>query len=161
MKNGRYTGNLVIPVNPYRGELNFSESRLEATEDARFIVLNQGDSDKPAEILTLNTLEQAQEFKDQEKTVIIALDEKDKDIKLSDVVDDSDKISEKLSAEELKEIEKISDEILREEEKGLMAAQELENGEEKGNTQKLGRDENNILRHGQEEEHTPKIKELV
>lgn len=85
----------------------------------------------------------------------------DKDIKLSDVVDDSDKISEKLSAEELKEIEKISDEILREEEKGLMAAQELENGEEKGNTQKLGRDENNILRHGQEEEHTPKIKELV
>ena len=160
-ENGRYTGNLVIPVNPYRGELNFSESRLEATEDARFIVLNQGDSDKPAEILTLNTLEQAQEFKDQEKTVIIALDEKDKDIKLSDVVDDSDKISEKLSAEELKEIEKISDEILREEEKGLMAAQELENGEEKGNTQKLGRDENNILRHGQEEEHTPKIKELV
>lgn len=160
-ENGRYTGNLVIPVNPYRGELNFSESRLEATEDARFIVLNQGDSDKPAEILTLNTLEQAQEFKDQEKTVIIALDEKDKDIKLSDVVDDSDKISEKLSAEELKEIEKISDEILRDEEKGLMAAQELENGEEKGNTQKLGRDENNILRHGQEEEHTPKIKELV
>ena len=76
-------------------------------------------------------------------------------------MDDSDKISEKLSAEELKEIEKISDEILREEEKGLIVEQDLEKGEEKGDSQKLGRDENNILRHTPEEEHTPKIKELV
>ncbi|GJI56972.1 conjugal transfer protein TraI [Rodentibacter sp. JRC1] len=160
-EEGRYTGNLVIPVNPYRGEIHYGESRLEATEDARFIILNQGDGDKPAEILTLNGLAQAQEFKDQEKTVIIVLDEQDKGLKVSDLVEEADRIAEKLSADDLKEIEQIAKEIIQEEDKELMSAQTLELSEEKETTSPRGRDENNILRHAPEEEPTPKIKELV
>lgn len=159
-ENGRYTGNLVIPVNPYRGEIHFNESRLEATDEARFVILNQGDSEKTAEILTLNTLEQAQEFKDQEKTVIIALDEQDKEMKISDLVEESDKIAEKLSSDDLKEIEEIAKEIIREEEQELISEQAFDREEKETNSPR-GRDENNILRHVPEEEHTPKIKELV
>ena len=161
-ENGNYAGNVVIPVDPYRGQINFDQMRLEVTEDARFVILNQGDRDKTAEILTLNTLSEVQEFKDTEKTVIIALDDKDKDIKLSDLVDDSEKIAGKLNTDDLKEVEEISKEIMREEEKDLAFATEaLERGEEKESSSPRGRDENNILKHTPEEERTPKVKELV
>lgn len=160
-ENGNYSGNVVIPVNPYRGQIKFDEMRLDVTEDARFVILNQGDIDNSAKILTLNTLSEAQEFKDTEKTIIIALDDKDKDMTLSDLVDDSEKIAEKLNTDDLKEVEEITKEIVREEEKELVAAEMLEHSEEKETTSPRGRDENNILRHAPEEEHTPKVKELV
>ena len=163
-ENGNYTGNLVIPVNPYRGEIHFDKSQLNATDDARFIILNKGDSDTAAEILSLSDLEKAQEFQDQEKTVIIVIDEKDKDIKISDILEEQKKeISESLdlSKDDLKEIDKIAHELMREEEKELSGISQSLEQEKPGNSTKLGRDENNMLRHNPEIESTPKVKELV
>lgn len=163
-ENGNYTGNLVIPVNPYRGEIHFDKSQLNATDDARFIILNKGDSDNAAEILSLSDLDKAQEFQDQEKTVIIVIDEKDKDIKISDILEEQKKeISESLdlSKDDLKEIDKIAHELMREEEKELSGMNQSLDQEKPGNSTKLGRDENNMLRHNPEIESTPKVKELV
>lgn len=81
-------------------------------------------------------------------------------MKISDLVEESDKIAEKLSSDDLKEIEEIAKEIIREEEQELISEQAFDREEKETNSPR-GRDENNILRHVPEEEHTPKIKELV
>lgn len=162
-EEGRYTGNLVIPINPYRGEIHFDRSRLETTDDARFIVLNQGEENKPAEVLTLGNLEQAIKIEaNSEKTVMIALDEKDKDVKLSALIDGAEQISDQLSKEEIKELDEIVKDLLQEEQEYQLVAHGIEN-EDKENANSLRRDENNIIRHHQDEyvEQKTKDKELV
>ena len=168
-EKGNYTGNLVFSVNPYRGDVDLSNVRLDATEEARFVVLNQGDITKDVEIVPLAELERLNDLKlEDDKTIIIALDTKDNAVDLSEIVNNEDEqIAEQLLIAESKELDSLEKELNQEAEREITA--EIKDKENEKDTSeasnKLGRDEVNILEQRAEEEvkedRSIKVKELV
>ncbi len=156
--NNHYTGNYVLPVNPYRGTIDFENGRLDVTDNARFIVLNQGDSDKAIEILTLSDLDKAAQMNsDDNRTVIVVLDETDKELALSEVLSlKENKLEYDIVANEDKEIDRIISQ-LEQEDKSYLGKDNEEAEQQKSN--RLGNDETNILRHSDQERIDKGVKE--
>lgn len=170
-ENGRYTGNISLPVNPYRGEIDFDNVRLDTTDNARFVVLNQGDQSKEMEVLTISNLDKAIDMDlDTDKSVIVVLNDDDKNITLADVLEEKQKLNDdSVLQEENKELDKLNQELISENENILNSEikEDIESAKGTDNN-KLGNDEVNILHHHSEEKDTKsgidkgvKEKELV
>lgn len=159
-RNGNYTGNLALQVNPYRGQMNLDNPRLDTIDNAQFVILHQGDSDKEMRVFTLDELDKIKDIKpENDQTIVIVLEDKEKDIKLSDVLASFESINEPKEKElEIhKELEKLDHQYEQ-----FALKSEAETDKDK---QRLGNDEMNILRHQESEtlriDKGQKEKELV
>lgn len=166
---GSHRGNYHLPVNPYRGEVDFEKGYYQGANDGNLIVLNQGDEQKEVKNFHLTDLDKAIMSDTQEQSIIIKLNDKDALELLT-----NDKISNNINSE-LTDATQIYSELQKEDEKLLSTAlneiareDKAEQSKDIENNQKtrLGNDEVNILTHknselNQVENDKIKEKELV